>query len=191
VRGIKALDADKPFTPNSEVRYLIAASKSQAMFSLVMDANGSATLVLKEPLDYDSGDEQFLLEVYAKDEGSPPKNTSTVIEVRVKRDESRVLKFTGEVYHSQFKEHFPITVTAREMLSKTCSCPHTHRMCFYANVGQTDSPGNSFQPSDPSVLRRSRTERFYQIFTDVRVRRRCFSRGPHVWKNFSPQRNRC
>lgn len=110
VQGIKALDADKPFTQNSEVRYLIAASKSQEMFSLVMDANGSATLVLKELLNYDAGDDQFLLEVYARDEGSPSKNVSTVVDVRVKRDESRVLKFTSEVYHSQFKEHFPITV---------------------------------------------------------------------------------
>lgn len=111
VRGIKALDVDKPSTPNSEVRYLIAASRSQAKFSLVMDANGSAAVVLKEPLNFDGGDKQFLLEVYAKDEGSPSRNASTIVDVRVKRDESRVLKFTSEVYHSQFKEHFPITVS--------------------------------------------------------------------------------
>lgn len=110
MRGIKALDADKPSTPNSEVRYLIAASKSQAKFALVMDANGSAAVLLKEPLNFDGGDERFLLEVYAKDEGSPSRNASTVVDVRVKRDESRVLRFTSEVYHSQFKEHFPITV---------------------------------------------------------------------------------
>lgn len=110
VRGIKALDADKPSTPNSEVQYLIAASKSQAKFSLVMDANGSAAVVLKEPLSYDTGDEQFLLEIFAKDDGSPSRNASAVVDVRVRRDESRVLRFTGEVYHSQFKEHFPITV---------------------------------------------------------------------------------
>jgi len=110
------LDADKPSTPNSEVRYLIAASKSQAKFSLVMDANGSAAVVLKEPLNFDSGDEQFLLEIYAKDEGSPSRNISTIVDVRVKRDESRVLKFTSEVYHSQFKEHFPITVRVCRIL---------------------------------------------------------------------------
>lgn len=110
VRDIKAFDADKPFTPNSDVQYLIAASKSQAKFSLVMDANGSSSIVLKEPLSLDSGDEHFLLEVYAKDGGLPPKNASTVVDIRVKRDESRVLKFTSEVYHSQFKEHFPLTV---------------------------------------------------------------------------------
>lgn len=107
---MKAMDNDKPFTPNSDVRYLIAASKSQAKFSLVMDPEGFAVIVLKEPLNFDSGDRQFLLEVYAKDEGSPSRNTSTVVNVRVKRDESRVLKFSSEVYHSQFKEHFPITV---------------------------------------------------------------------------------
>lgn len=89
---------------------MIAASKSQAKFSLVMDANGSAAVVLRELLNYDTGDVQFPLEVYAKDDGSPSRNTSTVVEVRVKRDESRVLRFTGDVYHSQFKEHFPITV---------------------------------------------------------------------------------
>lgn len=83
-----------------------------------MDANGSAAVVLKEPLNFDSGDEQFLLEIYAKDEGSPSRNISTVVDVRVKRDESRVLKFTSEVYHSQFKEHFPITVRVCRIFSK-------------------------------------------------------------------------
>lgn len=110
VRGIMAVDADKPATPNSEVQYLIAASKSQAKFSLVMEANRSAAVVLREPLNFDAGDERFLLEVYAKDDGSPSRNASTVVDVRVKRDESRVLKFSSDVYHSQFKEHFPITV---------------------------------------------------------------------------------
>lgn len=129
VRGIKALDADKPSTPNSEVRYLIAASKSQAKFSLVMDANGSAAVVLKEPLNFDSGDEQFLLEIYAKDEGSPSRNISTVVDVRVKRDESRVLKFTSEVYHSQFKEHFPIT--GKRILQEIPFNPPIH--AFYEN----------------------------------------------------------
>lgn len=104
------MDADKPATPNSNVRYLVAASKAQAKFSLVMEENGSAAVVLKEPLNFDGGDEQFLLEVYAKDDGSPSRNTSTIVDVRVKRDESRVLKFTSDVYHSQFKEHFPISV---------------------------------------------------------------------------------
>lgn len=104
------MDVDKPFTPNSDVRYLIAASKSQAKFSLVMDANGSAAILLREPLNFDSGDERFSLDIYAKDEGSPSRNTSTLVDVRVKRDETRVLKFTSDVYHSQFKEHFPITV---------------------------------------------------------------------------------
>lgn len=92
------------------MRYLIAASKAQAKFSLVMEADGSAAVVLRESLNFDNGDERFLLEVYAKDEGSPSRNSSTIVDVQVKRDESRVLKFTSEVYHSQFKEHFPITV---------------------------------------------------------------------------------
>ncbi|XP_050427900.1 cadherin-89D [Adelges cooleyi] len=109
VKNIRALDADKPSTPNSDVRYLIAASKSQAKFSLVMDADGSAAIILKESLNYDSGDDRFLLDIFAKDEGIPSRNTSTTVDVRVRRDESRVLKFTNEVYHSQFKEHFPIT----------------------------------------------------------------------------------
>lgn len=110
VKGIKAMDADKPATPNSNIRYLIAASKSQAKYSLVMEEHGSAAIVLKEPLNFDGGDERFLLEVYAKDDGSPSRNASTIVDVRVKRDESRVLKFTSDVYHSQFKEHFPISV---------------------------------------------------------------------------------
>jgi len=83
-----------------------------------MDANGSAAVVLKESLNFDGGDKQFLLEVYAKDEGSPSRNASAVVDVRVKRDESRVLKFTNEVYHSQFKEHFPITVSHRRIFLK-------------------------------------------------------------------------
>lgn len=112
------MDADKPTTPNSDVRYLIAASKSQAKYSLVMDENGSAAVVLKEPLNYDGGDEQFLLEVYAKDNGSPSRNASTIVDVRVKRDESRVLRFTSEVYHSQFKEHFPISVRIQKFYDK-------------------------------------------------------------------------
>lgn len=111
VRSIRAVDADKPFTPNSDVRYLIAASKSQAMFSLVLDGNGSAALVLRESLNYDAGDEQFALDVYAKDEGTPSRNVSTTVEIRVRRDESRVLKFSSDVYHGQFKEHYPATVS--------------------------------------------------------------------------------
>lgn len=125
VRGIQALDADKPFTPNSEVRYLIAASKSQAKFSLVMDANGSAALVLREPLNFDDGDERFLLELYAKDEGAPSRNASTMVDVRVKRDESRMLRFTSEVYHSQFKEHFPYSVVKTIFVARRFNRPLT------------------------------------------------------------------
>jgi len=165
VRGIKALDADKPSTPNSEVRYLIAASKAQAKFSLVMDANGSAAVVLKEPLNFDGGDERFLLEVYAKDEGSPSRNASTVVDVRVKRDESRVLKFTSEVYHSQFKEHFPITVSDhgiffKLILSLFLKCifykkkkPLTHRANEYSKKSHSTHRFTHFTITTLSMLR--------------------------------------
>jgi len=115
------------------VRYLIAASKSQAKFSLVMDINGSAAVVLREPLNFDSGDERFLLEVYAKDEGSPSRNASTVVDVRVKRDETRVLQFTSEVYHSQFKEHFPILVYSYLSSVSLCST-FIYKMCLKKNI---------------------------------------------------------
>lgn len=112
---------------------MIAASKSQAKFSLVMDVNGSAAIVLRDPLNFDSGDERFLLEVYAKDEGSPSRNASAVVDVRVKRDESRVLRFTSEVYHSQFKEHFPILVFSYLSSVLLCSI-FIYEMCLKKKI---------------------------------------------------------
>ena len=63
-RGIQAVDMDKPNTPNSEIVYSLTGGNSGNKFSLEMQGHRPA-LVLKKPLDYDTGDTDFKLIVTA------------------------------------------------------------------------------------------------------------------------------
>lgn len=62
-RGIRAIDHDKPNTPNSDVQYAIVAGNERGKFAL--ESSHQAFLILRKSLDYDSGDRDFLLTVTA------------------------------------------------------------------------------------------------------------------------------
>lgn len=62
-RGIHALDSDKPNTPNSDVYYVIVKGNEQGKFSL--ESGHRTALILRKPLDYDSGDREFTLVITA------------------------------------------------------------------------------------------------------------------------------
>ncbi|RZF45904.1 hypothetical protein LSTR_LSTR008281, partial [Laodelphax striatellus] len=80
-RGIHAIDRDKPNTPNSEIHYSVLAGNEKGKFGI--DGGARASLVLRNPLDYDMGDTNFLLTIIASDRGSPPKNSTTTIKITV------------------------------------------------------------------------------------------------------------
>ena len=62
-RGIHAIDSDKPNTPNSDVQYAITNGNDKEKF--VLDSSHQPLLVLKKPLDFDTGDREFLFTVTA------------------------------------------------------------------------------------------------------------------------------
>lgn len=62
-RGIHALDGDKPNTPNSDVYYAIVKGNEQGKFSL--ESGHRTALILRKPVDYDSGDREFILVITA------------------------------------------------------------------------------------------------------------------------------
>lgn len=62
-KNIRAFDRDKPNTPNSDVQYTIVSGDTGGHFAL--ESSHKPYLVLKKPLDYDSGDREFVLTVTA------------------------------------------------------------------------------------------------------------------------------
>lgn len=62
-RGIHAVDGDKPNTPNSDVYYAIVKGNEQGKFSL--ESGHRTALILRKPVDYDSGDREFTLVITA------------------------------------------------------------------------------------------------------------------------------
>lgn len=60
---ILAKDNDKFNTPNSDVHYSIVGGNERGKFSL--EDNNPASLLLRNPLDYDSGDTNFVLTILA------------------------------------------------------------------------------------------------------------------------------
>lgn len=62
-RGIHALDGDKPNTPNSDIYYAIVKGNELGKFSL--ESGHRTALILRKPVDYDSGDREFTLVITA------------------------------------------------------------------------------------------------------------------------------
>lgn len=62
-RGIHAFDGDKPNTPNSDVHYAIVKGNEAGKFSL--ESGHRTALILRKPLDYDTGDREFSLVITA------------------------------------------------------------------------------------------------------------------------------
>ncbi|XP_075211152.1 cadherin 89D [Lycorma delicatula] len=106
-RGIYAVDKDKPNTPNSEVHYAIIAGNEKGKFGV--EGSPRASLVLRNPVDYDMGDTNFLLTLLASDRGSPPRNSTTTLKVTVTDSDDLSPRFTHDVYRTQITEFYPIT----------------------------------------------------------------------------------
>ncbi|KAK3923914.1 Cadherin-89D [Frankliniella fusca] len=107
-RGIHAVDRDKPNTPNSDVQYSIVGGNEAGKFGL--ESAHRAALVIRKPLDYDTGDKEFTLTLMASDRGSPPLNSTTKISVSVLDSDDLSPKFTRELYRTQVTENYPLTV---------------------------------------------------------------------------------
>lgn len=110
-RGIHAIDRDKPNTPNSDVHYSIVGGNEQGKFAL--ESSHKAVLVLKKPLDYDSGDKEYSLKIMASDRGTPPKNSTVALLIKVSDNDDLNPQFTRDVYRTQITEFYPITVSHR------------------------------------------------------------------------------
>ncbi|CAB0019893.1 unnamed protein product, partial [Nesidiocoris tenuis] len=99
---------DKPNTPNSEIVYSLTGGNPANKFSLEMQGHRPA-LVLKKPLDYDSGDTDFKLIVTASDRGTPPWTSTATVSITVNDSDDLSPKFTKEIYKTQVVESHPIT----------------------------------------------------------------------------------
>ncbi|XP_018326516.1 cadherin-89D [Agrilus planipennis] len=106
-RGIRATDRDKPNTPNSDVQYAITSGNEKGKFTL--GSSYVPFLILKKPLDYDTGDRKFRLIVTATDRGNPPLSSNAVVEVTVLDSDDLAPKFTKGIYRTKIPESFPIS----------------------------------------------------------------------------------
>ncbi|XP_046673716.1 cadherin-89D isoform X2 [Homalodisca vitripennis] len=106
-RGIHAVDGDKPNTPNSELQYAIVAGNEKGKFTL--ENSPRAALVLRKPLDFDTGDTSFNLTIMAADQGKPPRAATASLQVDVTDSDDLSPKFTKDVYRTQIMEFYPVT----------------------------------------------------------------------------------
>ncbi|XP_011302069.1 cadherin-89D [Fopius arisanus] len=104
-RGIHAFDGDKPNTPNSDVHYAIVEGNEGGKFSL--ESGHRTALILRRPLDYDTGDRQFSLVITATDRGTPARSASTTVTVNVIDNDDLGPKFTQSTYRARVYESFP------------------------------------------------------------------------------------
>ncbi|CAB3227459.1 unnamed protein product [Arctia plantaginis] len=118
-KSIRAFDRDKPNTPNSDVQYSIIAGDADGHFAL--ESSHKPALVLKKPLDYDTGDKEFLLVVTASDRGSPPRSTNATVHITVLDNDDLPPKFTSDLYRTQIPEFYPLLgkIIHKELLFPT------------------------------------------------------------------------
>ncbi|XP_045465404.1 cadherin-89D [Harmonia axyridis] len=105
-RGVRAVDRDKPNTPNSDIQYALVAGNQDGKFAL--DNSHQAYLTLKKPLDYDTGDREFILTVSASDRGVPPRSANATIRILVMDNDDLSPKFTKGVYRTKISEFYPL-----------------------------------------------------------------------------------
>ncbi|XP_072949863.1 cadherin-89D isoform X2 [Epargyreus clarus] len=105
-KGIRAFDRDKPNTPNSDVQYSITAGDADGRFAL--ESSHKPALILNKPLDFDTGDKEFMLTITASDRGSPPRSANATVHVIVQDNDDLPPKFTQEVYRTQIPEFYPL-----------------------------------------------------------------------------------
>ncbi|KAK9881180.1 hypothetical protein WA026_014528 [Henosepilachna vigintioctopunctata] len=105
-RNVRAIDRDKPNTPNSDIQYALVAGNQDGKFAL--DNSHQAYLILKKPLDFDAGDREYFLTVSASDRGVPQKHANATIRVLVIDNDDLSPKFTKGVYRTKIPEFYPI-----------------------------------------------------------------------------------
>ncbi|XP_032683079.1 cadherin-89D isoform X1 [Odontomachus brunneus] len=105
-RGIHAVDGDKPNTPNSDVYYAIVKGNEQGKFSL--ESGHRTALILRKPVDYDSGDREFTLVITATDRGVPARSTNTTVKITVVDNDDLDPKFTRDIYKAKIYEFYPM-----------------------------------------------------------------------------------
>ncbi|KAG1665576.1 Protocadherin Fat 4 [Nymphon striatum] len=102
-RGLRAVDKDKPNTPNSDISYAIIGGNTDRTFALSDPIEG--ILIVNKQLDYDQGHREFSLQIQAADRGTPESLTSiTTMVIKIKDSDDQNPRFTQDVYHVEVKE---------------------------------------------------------------------------------------
>ncbi|XP_050312281.1 cadherin-89D isoform X2 [Anthonomus grandis grandis] len=115
-RGVRAIDRDKPNTPNSDVQFAIVGGNERGKFAL--DNSHQPDILLRKTLDFDAGDREFILTISATDRGNPPRSTNSTVTIKVNDNDDLPPKFTKGVYRTRIHEFYPITgMKIHELLS--------------------------------------------------------------------------
>ncbi|XP_058813013.1 cadherin-89D isoform X2 [Topomyia yanbarensis] len=107
---IKAIDRDKPNTPNSDIEYSIAPKQLKSGdFPFRLESAQRPKLILQRPLDFDSGLHSMSVLVYAHDRGNPSRSANATVRVTIRDIDDLGPIFTRTIYRTKLKESFPIT----------------------------------------------------------------------------------
>ncbi|XP_053681028.1 cadherin-89D [Anopheles nili] len=107
---IKAIDRDKPNTPNSDLEYALAAKHMKSGdFPFRLEGSQRPSLVLQRPLDYDAGWRSMSVQIVASDRGNPPRSANATIRVNLRDVDDLPPIFTRAQYRTRIKESFPLT----------------------------------------------------------------------------------
>lgn len=109
---IKAIDRDKPNTPNSDLEYALAAKHMKSGdFPFRLEGSQRPSLVLQRALDYDAGWRSMSVQIVASDRGNPPRTANATIRVNLRDVDDLPPIFTRAQYRTRIKESFPLTVS--------------------------------------------------------------------------------
>uniref|UniRef100_A0A8W7PLQ8 Cadherin domain-containing protein n=1 Tax=Anopheles coluzzii TaxID=1518534 RepID=A0A8W7PLQ8_ANOCL len=107
---IKAIDRDKPNTPNSDLEYALAAKHMKSGdFPFRLEGSQRPSLVLQRALDYDAGWRSMSVQIVASDRGNPPRTANATIRVNLRDVDDLPPIFTRAQYRTRIKESFPLT----------------------------------------------------------------------------------
>ncbi|XP_058060753.1 cadherin-89D [Anopheles bellator] len=107
---IKAIDRDKPNTPNADIEYALAAKHMKSGdFPFRLEGSQQPALILQRPLDYDAGWRSMSVQIVASDRGNPPRTANTTIRVNLRDVDDLPPVFTRPAYRTRIKESFPLT----------------------------------------------------------------------------------
>ncbi|XP_055623219.1 cadherin-89D-like isoform X2 [Toxorhynchites rutilus septentrionalis] len=107
---IKAIDRDKPNTPNSDIEYAIAPKQLKSGdFPFRLESAQKPKLILQRPLDYDAGLHSMSVLVIATDRGNPPRSANATVRVTVRDVDDLAPIFTRAIYRTKLRESFPVT----------------------------------------------------------------------------------